>query len=198
VQPERPAALDQVAHHGLQLALERRREIGPRLEEVLEVRRREDQHLARAVHPVEVIALARAHDPGPRPEIIELLPGPLREEVVGDAQRELTLRVQLLDDPVVVRVVLEPAAGVDHAGQPEPVELAHEVARRVDLVLVRELWSSRQHRVEDERAGLCEEQTGRVALLVALDRAARRIWRVPGVADGAQRGAVQHRQPVEI
>ena len=38
---------------------------------------------------------------------------------------------QFLDDVVIVGVVLEAAAGVDHARHAQPVQLAHEVARRV-------------------------------------------------------------------
>ena len=97
--------------------------------------------------------------------------------------------VQLLDDLVVLGVVLEAAAGVDGAGDAQAVQLAHEVAGRVDLVLGRQLRPLGQRRVEDRRVGLGEQQAGRVALRVALDLAARRVGRVLGVADGAQRRA---------
>ena len=99
----------------------------------------------------------------------------------------LPLAVQLLDDPVVLGIVLEPAAGVDRAGHAEPVELAHEVARRVDLIFERQLRPLGERRVEDCRVGLGEQQPGRFALGIAHDLAAGRVGRVPGVADGAQR-----------
>ena len=57
VQAERPAVLGQDAHDVLELALHLRRQVGARLEEVLEVGGREDQHLAGAVVAEVVVAL---------------------------------------------------------------------------------------------------------------------------------------------
>ena len=95
-----------------------RRQVGPRLEEVLEVGRREDEHLAGAVHAVEVVALAGLGHLDPLGEVVEFALGLLGEQVVGDAHgQSRPAPVQLLDDLVVVRVVLEAAAGVDGAGE---------------------------------------------------------------------------------
>ena len=137
VQAERPAVLRQQADHLGELLLHDRRQVGSRLEEVLEVGGGEDQHLAGAVHAVEVVALPRRGHLDPSGEVLQLPLGVLGEEVVGDAQGQLALSGQFLDDLVVVGVVLEAAAGVDGAGEPQPVQLAHELAGRVDLVLDR-------------------------------------------------------------
>ena len=67
-------------------------QVRPRLEEVLEVRRREDQHLAGPVHAVEVVAVAGRGHVDPAREVVELLLGLLREEVVGDADGQLARR----------------------------------------------------------------------------------------------------------
>jgi len=66
--------------------------------------------------------------------------GLLGEEVVGETDREVPLVAQLLDDGVILRIILKAAARVDRAGNAEAIELAHEVPRRVDLILERQLW----------------------------------------------------------
>ena len=129
---------------------------------------------------------------------MQLLLRLLREQVVGDADRELAVAVQLLDDLVVLGVVLETAAGVDHAGHAEPVQLAHEMPRRIHLVLGRQLRPLGERGVEDGRVGLGDQQAGRIAVRVAHDLAARGVRRVLGVADGAQRSAVEQRAVVEM
>ena len=57
VQPQRPAVRGEDAHHLLQLAFHFRRHVGARLAEILEIGRREDQHLAAAVVAVVIVAL---------------------------------------------------------------------------------------------------------------------------------------------
>ena len=69
---------------------------------------------------------------------------------------------------------------------------------RVELVLERQLGALGQRRVENGRVGLGEQQPGRLATRVADDLAARRLGRVLGVADSAQRGTVQERPVVEM
>jgi hypothetical protein len=115
------------------------------------------------------------HDPGPAREVGDLLALLLREQVVGDPERQLAVGVELLDHGVVVGVVLEAAAGVDHARDTQPVHLAHEVPGRVELLLGRQLRALGEGRVEDHGVGLGEQQPGRVARPVALDEAARRV-----------------------
>ena len=55
-----------------------------------------------------------------------------------------------------------------------------------------------QRRIEDVGVRLGEQQSGRIAVGVALDLAARRLRRVLGVADGAQRSGVEQRAVVEV
>ena len=105
---------------------------------------------------------------------------------------------QFLDDGIVLGVVLEAAAGVDRAGDAEPVELAHEMARRVDLIIERQLRPLGQRRVEDRGIRLGQQKPGRIAVRVAHDLASRRLRRVLGVADRAQRGAVEKRAIIEM
>ena len=198
VQPPRPAVLRQDAHDLFELALHLRRHVGTRLAEILEVGRREDQHLAGAVVAEVVVALLVFRRLRPVEEILLLALRLLREEIVGEADRELAVVGQLLDDRVVLRIVLKAAAGVDRAGHAEAVELAHEMARRVELILERQLRALGERRVEDAGIRLGEQQPGRIACGVAHDLAARRIGRVLGVADRAQRGAVEQRAVIEM
>ena len=122
----------------------------------------------------------------------------LREEIVGEADSELALFGQLLDDGVVVGIVLEAAAGIDGACDAEPVQLPHEMACRVDLVVERQFRPLGQRRIEDAGVGLGEQQAGRIAIGIADDLAARRVRRVLGVADGTERRAVEHGAVVEM
>ena len=89
---------DQHAHHLLQLGFHRRGQVGPRLAEVLEVGGREHQHLAGAVVAEEVVALLARLDKLAqcRKSSFSCL-GLLREQVVGDAHRQLAGVGQLLD-----------------------------------------------------------------------------------------------------
>ena len=112
-------------------------------------------------------------------EVVLLALRLLGEQVVGEADGQLAVVGQLLDDRVVVGIVLEAAAGVDGAGDAEAVQLAHEVARRVDLVLERQLRPLGQRRVQDAGVGPGEQQAGRVACGVALDLAAGRVRACP-------------------
>ena len=59
--------------------------------------------------------------------------------------------MQLIDDLVVVRIILKAATGIDRAGDTEAIELAHEVARRIQLVFTRQLRSLGQRGIKDAR-----------------------------------------------
>jgi hypothetical protein len=100
------------------------RKVGARLLEVLKVGRREDEHLACAEVAVEFAALVRHDHSGPALEVHQLLLGLLREEAEAHAHRQTAFAIEHLDGLVVVREVLEAAAGVEHAGEPKAVELA--------------------------------------------------------------------------
>ena len=158
----------------------------------------EDQHLARAVVAEVVVALLVFDRLRPVQEVLLLFLRLLGEEIVGKANRHLVLVGELLDDRVVVRIVLEAAARIDHAGDAEPVQFPHEVAGRVDLVVERKLRPLGERRIENARIRLREQHARRVAVGIAGDFAARRVRRVPGVADGAQGCAVQQRPVVEM
>ena len=82
-------------------------------------------------------------------------------------------------DRVVLGIVLEAAAGVDRAGDAEPVQLAHEMARRVELIVERQLRPLGERRVEDAGVGLGDQQPGRIAIRVAHDLAAGRVRACP-------------------
>ncbi|MCY1524107.1 hypothetical protein D9M68_590270 [compost metagenome] len=198
VQTERPALFHQVAHHRLQFLLHGLRQVRARFEEVLEVGGGEHQHLAGAVVAQEIGAVAGLDLLAPVLEIRELFLGLLGEQVVGDAHGQLVLPGQLLDHLVVVRVVLVAAAGVDGAGQAQAVQLAHELAGGVDLVLQRQLRPLGQGGIEDHRVGPGDQHAGGLALGVALDLAAGRVRGVLGIADHLQRGAVEQGAVVEV
>ena len=91
VHSPRPAVLGEDANDILQFALHLRRHVGTRLAEILEVGGGEDQHLAGAVVPEEVVALFVFRRPGPVEEVVFLTLGLLSEQVVGEADGELTL-----------------------------------------------------------------------------------------------------------
>ena len=184
VHPKRPAIPRQDRHDVGQLRFHGRRHFRSRLQKVLEVRRREDEHLARSVHAVELVTIPGPRDAHPFREVVRLVLWSLREEVVRDADAELSGFVKLSDHAVVVGIVLKSAAGVDRARDAEPVELAHEMARRVDLVLSREPGPLGQRRVEDVRVRLRDQHARRIARLVALYLGADRVRSVLGVSDG--------------
>ena len=190
VQAERPTIFDEVTDDHLEFVLHHGRHLRARLKEVFEIGRREDEHLARTVHPVEVVARPGPRHLRPALEVCQLLLGLLGEQVVGEADGQLASLVKFVDDLVVVRVVLKTAAGVDDAGDAEAVEFAHELARRVHLVLARELRPFGERGIQNHRVRAGDEQPRRVAVLISLNLAARRIGRVFRVPDGAQGGAV--------
>src|ERR1700721_2364574 len=55
----------------------------------------------------------------------------LRKQIIGNADGQLSGRVQLLDDAVVFGVILKSASSIDDAGYTEPVDLPHEMTAGV-------------------------------------------------------------------
>ncbi len=123
VQPEAPAVLHQHPHGLLELAFVRA-ELRARFGEVLEVGGGPGEVLAGAVEAQPLVALAGADGVDPALEVVEFLSGGLREQVVGDAERQLAAAGEFHDGAVVLREALEAAGGVDRGGQAEAVQLA--------------------------------------------------------------------------
>ena len=198
VEAEGPAVLRQEADNLGEFLLHDRRKVGSRLQEVLEIGGGENEHLAGAVHAVEVVPLPRRGHRDPSGEVRQFPLGVLGEEVVGDPQGEFPFSCQILDHLIIVRVVLEAAAGVYGAGEPQPVQLAHELAGRIDLVRIGELRPLGQARVKDHGVRLGDEEPRRVPRMVALNLTAGRIGRLPGIAQGAQRRPVDDGAVVKV
>ena len=181
VEPERPAVADQERNGLAQPFFHGARQFGSRLHEVLEVAGRPDDVLPGPVHPVEVVALARFCHLDPPLQVGDLLARLLGEQVVGDTQGQQPLAVEGGDHLVVVGVRLRSTAGIDDAGQAEPIELAHELSCRVALIVSGQPRAPGKRRVEDHRARLCQQQPGRIAPVVPLNLAARRVRRLARV-----------------
>jgi len=114
-----------------------------------------DEHLAGAVVAEVVAALLIRRGFHPVEEVLLLVLRLLGEEVVGEADGELPLLLELLDERRSrPGLVLEAPTGVDGAGHAEPIQLTHEVARRIELVLERQLRPFGQRRRRDSALGL--------------------------------------------
>src|ERR1700761_2093564 len=137
MQAEWPTVFYEVTNYGLQLALHNGRHIRPRLEEIFEVGRGENQHLPCTIHSIEVIAFTRPGHLCPVLEVSMFLLWFLSEEVVGQANRELAVLVKFVHHSIVVRVVLETTACIDCASDAEAIQFSEEKSRRVELVFSR-------------------------------------------------------------
>ena len=144
MEPEGPAVLREQAHYGPKLLLHHARYVGARFKKVFEIGGRKDQHLPGAVVSKVIVALPRGEHASPVLEVGELALGLLREQIVSNPDGQLAILVKLLDNLVVLRIVLKAAPGVDRAGDPQSVELTHEVAAGVDLVFRRQLRALRE------------------------------------------------------
>ena len=198
VQAERPAVLREQLYDRLEIRLHGGRHLGTRLQEILEVGSGVDQHLARTVHPEIVVPGTGTGHRRPGAEVVQLLLRFLGKQIIGESQGEQALLVQGRHHGVVLRVLLESPTRVNHTGEAEAVEFAHQQARRRHVLLGRELRPFGQRSIENRRVGLRDEQPGRVACLVALDFAAWRIRCVFGVADGTQRRAIEEGAVIEV
>ena len=188
---ERPAEARQVLHHFGEVLLHHAgRRHRPVLGEIGGVACRVKDVLARADHAVVVVALAHLHQLRPRAVVLDLLARRLGEQLVADAQRELVVGGELGNGGVVVREVLPAAAGVDHAGDAEPVVLAHEMPCRGDLLLGRKARHPQPDRHQAGKAGGRHDQAGGRAAGVALDVAAEELRALPSPsrARGSPRG----------
>src|SRR5438034_8528715 len=139
VQAERPFVRREQRNDSLQFAFEGRRQIGARFEKIFKVGRGEHEHFAPAVAAQEIVPFAWASHLDPAREVLLLLLWLLREEIVSNAECEFATLMQFLDDGVVLRVILIAAARINDAGEAEPVQFSHEVARGIQLMLRRQL-----------------------------------------------------------
>ena len=186
VQAERPALLHEVPDNPFQFTLHDREHVGPWLEEVLEIGGCENEVLTRAVHAVKVVARAGFRHFCPILEIGQFLFRFLRKEVVGEANRKLPVSVQFVYDSIVVGIVLEATAGVNHAGKAKAVEFPEKETRGVELVLARQLRSPSQCRIKNIRVGFCDKQTGGISARIPLHFSGGKFRRVLAVAHGTQ------------
>src|SRR5262249_7537362 len=99
--------------------------------------------------------------------------------------------MQLLDDGVIFWIILKAAARVDCPGHAEPVELAHEMPRRVELILERKLGPLGERGVEDAGVRLGHQESRRIPRAVANDLAGWGVGSIFRIADGSQRGGVE-------
>ena len=78
------------------------------------------------------------------------------------------------------------------------VQFAHEMARRIHLVLRRQLGTFGQRSVENRGVRTRDEQPGRIAFAVVLNFPARRVGRVLRIAACAQSGLVQQGAAIQV
>jgi len=149
VQAKRPAILYEMSDHGFQLALHHREHVRPRDEKVFEICSRKNQHFPGAIDAIEIIAVPRLCDSGPGLEIAQFLFWFLREKVVGQPKRQLSIAVQFVHNAVIVGIVLKSAARINDTGDSKAVQLAEELPRRIRLVLARQFRPLGQGRVEN-------------------------------------------------
>ncbi len=97
----------------------------------------------------------------------------------------------MIDHLVIVRVVLKAAAGIDHAGDAQPVQLAHKTTRRIGLILRRQFGTFGERRIKNEGVRFRDENPHRIAARIARDLAAGRVRRILRVSHRLQCGAIQ-------
>src|SRR3989442_13915186 len=95
-------------------------------------------------------------------------------------------------------MLLGAPAGGNGPRDAEPIQLAYEMARRIELVLERQLRPFGQGRVEDAGVGLGEQQADWNAARVADDLPAWRLRSVLGVTNRPQGGGIQQCAVIEV
>jgi hypothetical protein len=97
-----------------------------RNEEVFEVRGGKNQHFSRAIDPTEVDAIPRFCHLGPVLKVVEFLFRFLREQVVRQPNRQLSVAVQFVHNAIIVWIALKPAAGINSAGNSKAIQFPEE------------------------------------------------------------------------
>src|ERR1700722_3436853 len=85
-----------------------------------------DQHFPCAVDAIKIVAIAVLCHFCPTLEVTEFLFGFLRKEVVSKPDGKFPISVQFVHNAVVVGIVLKTAAGIDHTGNSEAVQLTEK------------------------------------------------------------------------
>ena len=134
MQPERPAVADQQPDDGGQFRIDRRGQLGARVEKIPQVDRRKQQPLACAVRAQERIAVAGRGQRDPLREVVDFPAGVPCAQRVRDARRQFAAACKRDDRRVIVRIRKTVAAGVDRARHADAVQRVHELPRRVDPV----------------------------------------------------------------
>ena len=93
MQAERPAVLNQVSHHALQLIFHTFRQIRAWLEEVFKIRGRENQHFPCPIGTIEVGSLPWLEHISPAFKVFQFLLRTLGKQVVGNTHRHLFVGV---------------------------------------------------------------------------------------------------------
>jgi hypothetical protein len=71
----------------------------------------------------------------------------LCKQIVRDAHCEFATPVQLTNHFVIIRVILKSAARINATGDPQTVQFAHKLARRIYLIFQRQLGAFGECRV---------------------------------------------------
>src|SRR6266436_1783486 len=198
VDPEWPFVGGQQRHNVFQLAFKRRREIGSRLQEVFKIGGRKYEHFACAIAAKEIVALSRTRHFDPARKVFLLLLRFLGEKIVSDAKSQLAALVQLLDDSVILRIVLEAASGVNDAGQAQTVQFTHEMPGGIHLMLGRQFGTFGKSGIKNCRIRARDEQPGRIAFAVVLNFPAGWVGRVLGITTSAESGLVQQGAAIQV
>ena len=105
-------------------------------------------------HAQHVVPFAGLRHADPARVVGKLAPRVLGEKAVSDSECEFSVLGELLNDAVILGKVLPTATGVADARDAKAVHLPHEMPRRVELIVERELGRSTDGGIENERIGL--------------------------------------------
>jgi len=126
MQAKWPAILYKMFDDGFQFTLHDRQHVWPGDKKVLEICSGKNQHFPSAVHAIEIIAVPVLCHFGPALEVGQFLPRFLREEVVSEPEGKFSISVQFVHNGVVVGLILETAARIDHSGDSKTVQFTKE------------------------------------------------------------------------
>ncbi|OIQ71233.1 hypothetical protein GALL_471520 [mine drainage metagenome] len=151
---------------------------------------------ADAVEAQQIVAGAHRQEPRVSLKILEFLSGTWRKNAVDDAYRQCLLTPQPEQRRVIFRCKVVPA-GVDHSGEPEPVQFPQETTRAIDSLFQLGLW---QARIQRGNGRTCpDDPAGSHAIGVALEFCGgRQIFLGFDAKHLAAHGVDQHRAVEEL